>query len=104
MDGEIATLEQDLGPFGFQWLAAVALQDAPVPALTEALGVALAAALRDAMPLTFDERANFYTLPWLRDGHIPSEAREILRARIDPVVRDIARQVFDAADTSKASR
>lgn len=93
-NAEIAQLRSELGHFGFQWLAASSLPETLEPELTEAIGVALASNLRKGMPLNFDERSDFYSLPWFRQGWFPSGTSAALQKHIEPATRQIAEHVI----------
>ena len=97
---DLNKLEQQLGAFGYQWLAACAHFEMLHPEVTDRLGDELAATLRTNMSLDFDERAAFYSLPWMRQAHLPHAYRVVLKEQLDPAALPVLRRIQEVASTN----
>lgn len=87
-------LRGSLGPFGYQWLCACAVYPRLRFSLSGHLGNVLAETL-GRPPVSEDEMLALYSLPWFRQGWLPTALRERLLADIDPRVLAAARGAIE---------
>jgi formylglycine-generating enzyme required for sulfatase activity len=104
LDGLCGKLENELGPFGYQWLCACAVYPGLRLPITSYLGAELARAVNRPVPDEAEHMA-LARLPWFRVGWMPDELRLRLFRDLEPQFRTLVREaierlIHDAAEGS----